>query len=221
MDGGDKNGFLTELEKVIEVQSSTHLDNMVNNKVADSEVGEEKVPEKMFSVQSELNKDKQRTSKVVSVLLSFSVLHITLGLLVMILNVIFIYDGMNSGWYYFIDSLGTELKVISIGEGIMTGIFFIIIACFVILILCKHMCTNTSLYPLYIVIIFLSFSLIITTACQIGMIHQYVPRDQEEKMEMLMKEEARQTTVIAIQTVAYFMVFISSLTAVLLLPSLQ
>ena len=35
-----------------------------------------------------------------------------LSLLVIILNILFIFYGMNSGWYYFVDSLGTELEVI-------------------------------------------------------------------------------------------------------------
>ena len=38
------------------------------------------------------------------------------GLLVMVFNILFIYFGMHSGWYYFQDSLGTELKVGS-GDG--------------------------------------------------------------------------------------------------------
>ena len=33
------------------------------------------------------------------------------GLLAMVFNILFIYFGMQSGWYYFKDSLGTELKV--------------------------------------------------------------------------------------------------------------
>ena len=31
---------------------------------------------------------------------------------VIILNILFIFYGMNSGWYHFVDSLGTELEVI-------------------------------------------------------------------------------------------------------------
>ena len=41
-----------------------------------------------------------------------SCLEIMLSLLVIILNILFIFYGMNSGWYYFVDSLGTELEVI-------------------------------------------------------------------------------------------------------------
>ena len=48
------------------------------------------------------------------------------GVLVAVFNILFIYFGMSSGWYYFRDSLGTELKVISVGEGIVTGLFYFI-----------------------------------------------------------------------------------------------
>ena len=50
------------------------------------------------------------------------------GVLAIIFNILFIYFGMGSGWYYFQDSLGTELKVISIGEGILAGTLYIILA---------------------------------------------------------------------------------------------
>ena len=48
-----------------------------------------------------------------------SCVEIMLSLLVIILNILFIFYGMNSGWYYFVDSLGTELEVISFREGII------------------------------------------------------------------------------------------------------
>ena len=47
MDTEAKNGFITELEKVIEVQSSANFEDMKNNKVGDGKVEEEE-PEKMF-----------------------------------------------------------------------------------------------------------------------------------------------------------------------------
>ena len=46
-----------------------------------------------------------------------SCLEIMLSLLVIILNILFIFYGMNSGWYYFVDSLGTELEGIKLGSG--------------------------------------------------------------------------------------------------------
>ena len=48
-----------------------------------------------------------------------SCVEIMLSLLVIILNILFIFYGMNSSWYYFVDSLGTELEVISFREGII------------------------------------------------------------------------------------------------------
>ena len=71
-------------------------------------------------------------------LISAAVIQFVLGLLVMILNIIFIYDGVGSKWYgqpqeqvgdnldYDEDgeemtSGGGGLKVVSIGEGIIAG----------------------------------------------------------------------------------------------------
>ena len=48
---------------------------------------------------------------------------IVCGVLVAVFNILFIYYGMASGWYYFQDSLGTEMKVISIGEGSLLVFF--------------------------------------------------------------------------------------------------
>ena len=51
--------------------------------------------------------------KMLRTLVVLSSLELPLGLLVLVLNVIFIFFGRNTGWYYFVDSLGTELKVVS------------------------------------------------------------------------------------------------------------
>ena len=224
MDADTKNGFITELNRVIEVQNTANLEDKMNNKVHDSNEVEEEEPEKMFAAQHHGKKEKGRRNKIISFLFSAAVLHITLGVLVMVLNVIFIYDGMNSGWYYFKDSLGTELKVISIGEGILAGVSFIIIGSVALYVLTKKGCSKTFLYSIYITMILLSFTLIVTTACQIGLIHQYVPvkdlssPNQQSQMDMLLKEEARQTAVVAVQMVTYFIVFVSSMVSVLFVP---
>jgi len=224
MDAETRNGFITELERVIEVQNTSNLEDMKDNKIHDSENKEEEEPEKMFSGQYELKKEKVKRQQIISFLFSAAILHLTLGLLVLILNVIFIYDGMNSGWYYFKDSLGTELKVISIGEGILAGIFFIIIASVILFILTKSSYNRNILYPLYITMILLSVVLIITTGCQIGLIHQYVPvkditsSNKEYQLNLLYREEDRQTAVVAVEMVAYFFIFVSSIVAVLFVP---
>ena len=51
--------------------------------------------------------------KMLRTLVALSYLELPLGLFVLVLNVIFIFFGRNTGWYYFVDSLGTELKVVS------------------------------------------------------------------------------------------------------------
>ena len=52
--------------------------------------------------------------KMLRTLVALSSMELPLGLLVLVLNVIFIFFGRNTGWYYFVDSLGTELKVVSV-----------------------------------------------------------------------------------------------------------
>ena len=89
--------------------------------------------------------------KMLRTLVALSSMELPLGLLVLVLNVIFIFFGRNTGWYYFVDSLGTELKVvgvqrkahildilelsrrrkdkyvpqISVGEGIVSGLLYL------------------------------------------------------------------------------------------------
>ena len=54
-----------------------------------------------------------------------SCLEIMFSLLVILLNILFIFYGINSGWYYFVDSLGTELEVIDLlqGRGLSSNFF--------------------------------------------------------------------------------------------------
>ena len=224
MDSEAKNGFRLELEKVIEVQSSTGFADMKNNKIEDSEATDND-HEKIFEAQSSFMKEKEKLKMIAKLLLSIAVLHITLGVLAMVLNIIFIYDGMNSGWYFFKDSLGTELKVISIGEDIMIGLFFIIIASAAAIVLSKKGVSKCILCPLYILLAVFSFMMIITTGCQIGLIHQYFPDDdlpssnQELQLQILKDEENRQTAVVAVRMVLHFFVFASSIAAAIVVSS--
>ena len=82
---------------------------------------------------------KERQRNMWLFLISAAVLQFVLGLLVMILNIIFIYDGMGSQWYgqpqeqgagesvdydedgEAVTMSGGGLKVVSIGEGIIAG----------------------------------------------------------------------------------------------------
>ena len=52
--------------------------------------------------------------KMLRTLVALSSMELPLALLVLVLNVIFIFFGRNTGWYYFVDSLGTELKVVGV-----------------------------------------------------------------------------------------------------------
>ena len=62
------------------------------------------------------------------------ILVMLLGLIVSVLNIIFIYFGMNSDWYE--GNIGV-LKVISVGEGIIAGVFYIIISLIMLFYLSK------------------------------------------------------------------------------------
>ena len=101
-----------------------------------------------------------------------STLEILLGFLVIILNILFIFFGMNSGWYYFVDSLGTELEVISIGEGIIAGFFYIIFAVVFLVKLSQEDTDNMVLYVMNVLILMISMVLAIANACQIGLVDQ-------------------------------------------------
>ena len=101
-----------------------------------------------------------------------STFEILLGFLVIILNILFILFGMNSGWYYFVDSLGTELEVISIGEGIIAGFFYIIFAVVFLIKLAQEDTDSMVLYVMNVLILMISMVLAIANACQIGMVDQ-------------------------------------------------
>ena len=62
-----------------------------------------------------VRRERQRSMRLF--LYGASVSQFVLGAVVMVLNIVFIYDGMNSGWY------GEQggLRVVSIGEGIIAG----------------------------------------------------------------------------------------------------
>ena len=62
-----------------------------------------------------VRRERQRSMRLF--LYGAGVSQFVLGAVVMVLNIVFIYDGMNSGWYG--DQGG--LRVVSIGEGIIAG----------------------------------------------------------------------------------------------------
>ena len=109
-------------------------------------------------------------------LVALSSMELPLGLLVLVLNVIFIFFGRNTGWYYFVDSLGTELKVvsvqrkthildilglsrgrkdkyvpqISVGEGIVSGLLYLALSAtslaILLRVISKEICKESGFY---------------------------------------------------------------------------
>ena len=64
---------------------------------------------------------RKRQLKMVLLMYSAAVLQFVLGVFVMILNIIFIYDGMNSKWYGQVDDLNEATNVDEDGNIIPTG----------------------------------------------------------------------------------------------------
>ena len=93
----------------------------MNNKIHDGEDGLEGDNDTIFPVALMRQEERARQRRMKIFLNGVGVAELVLGVLVMILNVIFIYDGMNSGWYHSPEEEGSQLKVVSIGEGIIAG----------------------------------------------------------------------------------------------------
>ena len=77
--------------------------------------------------------------------------------------------------------------------------------------------SKKTLVSLHVVIILLSFTLIVTNSCQLGMIHQHATA-YNPKTSKWYSEEPRQTSVVAVELVGNFMVFILSTISVLIVP---
>ena len=104
----------------------------MNNKIHDGEDGlEAGEGEKIYPVAMFRQQQKERQRMMIVLIYIAAVVQFVLGVLVMALNIIFIYDGMNSKWYGSRDMEANEegvmfeitsgLQVPSIGEGILAG----------------------------------------------------------------------------------------------------
>ena len=113
----DRITLKQELEKVIGDSIET-----MNSKVQDGE-GNFEGDNDVFPVALMRQEERARQRKMKIFLHGVGVAEIVLGVLALILNTIFIYDGMNSQWYYDTDMEGETngMKVVSIGEGIIAG----------------------------------------------------------------------------------------------------
>ena len=181
-----------------------------------------KMPKKL----APLAKETVRNTRVNMFLEGLGILEIFLGVLVIVLNILFIYFGMSSGWYYFQDSLGTEMKVISIGEGIIAGFFYIIFAAVILAKLGKAESGTSLMSIMNIILIILSFTLILTNACQIGLVSWYVPKTAsaiypEEEAKMNDKVEEQQMVVLSLQMISHMVVLVSAISALVSLPKLH
>ena len=181
-----------------------------------------KMPKKL----APLAKDIVRSTRVNMFLEGLGILEIFLGVLVIVLNILFIYFGMSSGWYYFQDSLGTEMKVISIGEGIIAGFFYIIFGAVFLAKLGKGDSGTGLMSIMNIIIIIISFTLILTNACQIGLVSWYVPKTAsalypEEEAKMNDKVEDQQMVVLSLQMISHMVVLVSATSALVSIPKLH
>ena len=77
--------------------------------------------------------------------------------------------------------------------------------------------SKKALLSMHILMILLSFTLIVTNACQLGMIHQYAMNFNPKDTKWY-GEEPRQTAVVAVELVANFLVFILSTVSSLMVP---
>ena len=82
------------------------------------------------------------------------VLQIVSGVFVIICNILFIWFGILSGWY----DVTPELKVISVGEGIIAGVLYFIFAGSSLFILhCQQRSSHGVFLTLNILVIFLRY----------------------------------------------------------------
>ena len=112
----DRSTLKQELEKVIGDSIET-----MNSKVQDGEENFEGDKNDIFPVALMRQEERARQRKMKIFLNGVGVAEIVMGVLALILNTIFIYDGMNSGWYQEPEAEGNGMKVVSIGEGIIAG----------------------------------------------------------------------------------------------------
>merc|ERR1711953_1276027 len=209
--GMDRSTLKQELEKVIGDSIET-----MNSKVQDGEENFEGDKNDIFPVALMRQEERARQRKMKIFLNGVGVAEIVMGVLALILNTIFIYDGMNSGWYEDPEGEGNGMKVVSIGEGIIAGVFYILLAAVTLGLLAKSE-SKKALLVMHILLILISFTLIVTNACQLGLIHQYA-RNFNPKDTKWYGEEPRQTSVVAVELVANFLVFILSTLSSLVVP---
>jgi hypothetical protein len=140
-----------------------------------------------------------------------SLIQTFLGLLVMILNIIFIYFGLKAKWYNSFLGQDSGLNVISIGEGIIAGFLYIIINLLSLYLRNKDQYKKTLIILLFLLIT-ISTSLTLINACQIGLVQMFSPRhlqDEDTKtrqVEMAETDQVAQIVILALEMVANYVV---------------
>ena len=111
-----------------------------------------------------------------------------------------------------------------------------ILAGVAMLVISKKDHNKKALIGVHICLILISFTLVVANACQIGLIHQYataysaevsfehlenVPNYFAFQTSKWYGEEPRQTSVVAVELLGNFIVFIFSIIAVLVVPNMK
>ena len=157
--------------------SSTHSIKEVSSVLQDGDQGKEQEEEEASSQIKYSNRFQLA-----------SLLQIFLGLLVMVLNIIFIYFGLKAKWYTSFLGQDSSLNVISVGEGIIAGLFYVIIALLSLYLRNREKYKKTLL-SLYFLLITISTSLTLANACQIGLVQMFSPRQWQHKDSMARQVE--------------------------------
>merc|ERR1712080_410911 len=133
-----------------------------------------------------------------------------IGLLCTILNVIFIYFGMKIGWY---GGESSALRVISIGEGIISGVLYILLASIVMFQLSGKLPRKIAIIICNVFIMIISLTLSIATACQIGMVEEFFPSHVTEQLQVNedLKDRGDQMAVLAVAIAAHAVALLSGL----------
>ena len=149
-----------------------------------------------------------KNGSVAMYLKATAILVMLLGLIVSVLNIIFIYFGMNTHWYT--GNIGV-LKVISIGEGIIAGVLYIVISLIILASLSKKSSSVVRMIILCnIFMLVIGFTLSIVNGCQIGMVQTFFPKVVETTKEATEDEQEKedQMAVLGVQMVAHMMVLV-------------
>ena len=149
-----------------------------------------------------------KNGSVAMYLKATAILVMLLGLIVSVMNIIFIYFGMNTNWYT--GNIGV-LKVISIGEGIIAGVLYIVISLIILASLSKKSSSVVRMIILCnIFMLVIGFTLSIVNGCQIGMVQTLFPKVAETTKEATEDEQEKedQMAVLGIQMVAHMMILV-------------